>query len=144
MAYGACPTCGCAEEECECVPLFAFDLIYPERQRFAAHGTFLRDYECFRIVRKLEVPEAYALLSASLWLSEKTKIASERMLEMNGWAVVEINREKGYVEAISRTNKYTLYRCGAQSFIHAIHQASIHNKTLRTLYDAITQPHENA
>lgn len=144
MAYGACPDCGCSKEECECVPLFAFDLIYPERQRFTAHGTFLRDYECFQIVRKLEVPEAHALMSKSLWLSEKTAIASERMLEVNEWVVVEINRDKGYVEAVSRTNKYALYRAGAQAFIKAIHQASAYNKILRALFDAITQPNENA
>jgi hypothetical protein len=140
MAYGACDTCGCSKEECECAPLFAFDLIHPEVQRFSPHGTFVRDYECFRIVRRLSVQEAFELMDRSTWIKTKTKNPSENMLGMDEWAIACVNKDLGYVEIVSRVKKYAMYRSGINSFLRAIERAP--GKILRSLYADIAYPND--
>lgn len=151
MAFGACKTCGCALEECECprggvVPPGAGPAkVVP---RFTAHGTYIETYPCFRMVEKLTRAQAFDRLSKSSWILGKVNVDMDRAEEFLGnrsWAVVEASRELGFVDVVYNYNgRYSLRQAPLASFLDVLRQVLDTYSPLRRLYYTLTEPYEHA
>lgn len=172
MAFGACDACGCAYHECECADRKSTDAIHvpaPKEttmtraiENFNEHGTYIHDFTCFDLVKKLMPQEAFDLMKDSKWITGEKPTSWKKFdrkhnvsddparpeayfILNKGWAITTVNREKGYVEAVyCHDGRYSLYRSGIQAFITRIHGTISWNGTLRRIYESLTEPHEHA
>lgn len=143
MAYGACNDCGCSYEQCEC----------PEREESmttTAHGTYIHDYQCFEIVEKLGLREAFDLLKSADLVKPKTYPGDDDFKNRSGlfnkaWAIVAIDRDLGLVKAVyNHDGRYSLHQASIPSFLKRIENARSWNPDFQKLYDELTTPHEHA
>lgn len=124
---------------------------------FNEHGTYIHDFQCFDIVRKLGIQEAFDLMSKSQWITGEKPASwqpygrqdpdrpTAYFILNKGWAITSVNREKGYIEAVyCHDGSYSLYRSGIQAFLTRIRDSISWNHTLRRLYESLTEPHEYA
>lgn len=131
---------------------------FPVRE-FECHSTYIHDYTCFELVKKLGLQEAFDLLTASPWVrGEKpggwaptdraTRIFDEPeayFLHNKGWSVVEVDRQKGLVIAVyNHDGRYSLWQAGMQSFMDRINQSRMWHRVFNRLWAELAQPHEHA
>jgi hypothetical protein len=124
---------------------------------FNEHGTYIHDFQCFDIVHKLGIQEAFDLMTKSKWITGEKPASwqpygrqdpdrpTAYFILNKGWAITNVNREKGYIEAVyCHDGAYSLYRSGIQAFLTRIRESITWNTTLRRLYESLTEPHEYA
>jgi hypothetical protein len=127
-----------------------------DNRAFNVHGTYIHDFTCFEIVKKLGLQEAFDLMSKSTWITGEKPTSFETkqpdvwgetayFILNKGWAITEVNREKGYIEAVyCHDGRYSLHRAGIQSFLDRIRGSISWSSMFRRIYEQLTEPHEHA
>lgn len=174
MSYGACDHCGCSHHECECRAERPIKNIHEtgiwnemladilnststtqnsmtdKIREFTCHGTYINDFTCFEMERKLGLDEAFMLLTRSAWVKEKPVSRadcrhSEYFLLNKGWSIVEIDRDLGVIKAVyNHDGFYSLRVASLQSFLNATDSMASWHRDIRNLRTELMAPHEHA